>query len=151
MNGGFWRIDARADGVPVSLPNTDQLRRTKQQPARKSTGSINETGRYERILYLIVAHEALLVCHPDPDSDTESENSGPRPVRWNGDQVGCIPMSGFCHSHILSLRTAIKWLTRECEVGLESRHWRWSAVIILIINAYSSFITHKIHEYTFTF
>ena len=50
--------DARADGVPVSLPGSDHLRLTEQQPARESTGSLTHN-----------------------DSDTESEKSGARPVR----------------------------------------------------------------------
>ena len=74
--------DARADSVPVSLPDTDQLRRT-EQPALESTGSINETGEVRT--YIIPQRRPRgthgLLPRSTNDSDTESEHSGARPVR----------------------------------------------------------------------
>ena len=70
--------------TPVSAPDTDQLMQTDQQPlAPESTGSQSETGEVQR--YVIPQRRPRgtpgLTPRSADDSETESQESGARPVR----------------------------------------------------------------------
>ena len=70
--------------TPVSAPDTDQLIQTDQQPlAPESTGSLSETGEVQR--YVIPQRRPRgtpgLTPRSADDSETESQESGARPVR----------------------------------------------------------------------
>ena len=70
--------------TPVSAPDTDQLIQTDQQPlAPESTGSQSETGEVQR--YVIPQRRPRgtpgLTPRSADDSETESQESGARPVR----------------------------------------------------------------------
>ena len=83
--------DDHVDGTTVSAPDTNQLIQTDQQPlVPQSTGSQSETGEVQRYVIPQCRPRGTpgLTPRSDDDSETESQESGARPVRAKLNQAG---------------------------------------------------------------